>query len=126
MIGYSIPRRDETRVSFHPGDELIDCSSTTTLLAGVSVAARLLLLLFYFEDEFEFNRQPERETGNADDHSHRNFLWTKYIAEQVRDCVRHYRLVEKVSMSCHEDAESDNARDFIERAQMLFNRGETA
>src|SRR5271156_2230490 len=131
MIGYSIPSAEETRVVFHCGDELAACGCIAIVTSFQGKGQRpfglcLYLLLRNLKNEFEFNRAPEWQTGNADDHANRNLLWTKYISKQVRDGVRHYRLVEKVPMSCHEDCESDSACDLIERAQMLFNRGQTA
>ena len=55
-----------------------------------------------------------------------SFLDAKDISKQVRDSVRDPGLVEEVSGGRHEHAEPNNARDSIERAQMLFRRGEGA
>ena len=86
--------------------------SNTSDLVGRILPFRLLLC--DFEDDVEFDRHPERKTGNADNQPDRYFVRAEDIAKQIRDSVRDLRLVEEVSRSCYEYAEPDDASHSIE------------
>ena len=90
------------------------------------MAATCKLLLSDFKDDFEFYRHSEREARNPDQEPNGDFLDAKYISKEVRHGIPYPGLVKEVSMSCHEQAETDNACDSIERAQMLFGSSEGA
>jgi len=83
-------------------------------------------LLRDFEDNFELDRQAERKTGNADYQPNCHVIAAKDIAEQIRGSVGNPGLVKEVAGGCQEDSEANHARHTIERAQMLFGRGQGA
>jgi hypothetical protein len=56
----SIPKREDMRVSFQGGDELVDCCPKITLQNGVG----LPLLLRHLKDDVELYRHPERKAGH--------------------------------------------------------------
>jgi len=86
----------------------------------------LLRVCLDFEDDLEFDWHPEGKAGDANYHPHRCFLNAKDISKEVRDGVCNFGLVEEVSGSGYEYSEADDASHSIERAQMLFGRGENA
>src|ERR1700733_9175922 len=109
MIGYSIPRLEETRVLFHCGH--VDGSFITMLekrLAKTSWPCPLLLLRD-FEDDVEFYWHPERKAGNADHQPNRCFFDAKDISKQVRDCIRDPRLVVEVPVRRYKHSQPDDA-----------------
>src|SRR5271170_8243357 len=83
-------------------------------------------LLYDFEDDIEFDRHPERKTGDADYHPNRCLLDAEDISKQVRDSVRDPGLVEEVPEGRYEYSEADDASHSIEGAQMLFRRSENS
>lgn len=79
-----------------------------------------------FKDDFELNRHPERKTSNTDHQSNRHLLAAKNVSEEIGRPVRNSWLVKEISRSGYKHAESDDAHDSVERAQMFFCRGERA
>ena len=86
----------------------------------------LLCLFCDFKDDIKFYRHPQREAGNTDDQPNRCFLDPKDISKQIGDSIRDSGLVEEVPGSCYKHTEPDNASHSIERAKMLFRRGENS
>jgi len=80
------------------------------------ICSCFLWLIGDFKDNFEFDRQSQRKTGDAEDDPRRNFLKAEYVAEQVRYSVGDLGLIEEVAVSRDEDAESDDTANSIKRA----------
>src|SRR5579862_1862823 len=102
-------------------DQKDNAQDTSNCGSGHIYRLLLLSLLCNLEDEFDFYRHAKRKTGNADDDASGNFLGTKYIPEEVRYSVGNSGMVEEVSGGCDEDAESDDASDFVEGAKVRFD-----
>src|SRR5882762_3982681 len=78
----------------------------------------------HFENEFERDRDAEREAGDASDQAGGIFVFAKDVLEQVGGAVGDFRMLADIAGSGYGDAEADDADNMIERSEMLAGDSE--
>jgi hypothetical protein len=87
-------------------------------------ASALAPLGFNFEKDLQHDRYPEWKARNAENHPHRQLVFSKDITQQLRGSVSHLRLREEVPFGCDVRHQPDDPDHLIERAQVVSRGGE--
>src|SRR5580658_2193341 len=86
-------------------------------LASSSVLS--LLSRLHLKNQFQLDRNPERQAGDSVDQTSGVLIWAKNVFKEVRGSVRDLRMISNVSRSSHRHTKADNSLHSIERAEML-------
>jgi hypothetical protein len=78
----------------------------------------------HLENKFQFDRCAEGQAGNAIHQAARVLVFSEDALQQLRSAVSDFGLVAEISRSCDQNAEADDARHPVERAQMLARDSE--
>src|SRR5258707_756619 len=79
---------------------------------------------FNFEKNFHHDWYSKWKTRNTKNHSDRQFVFSKDIAQQLRGGVSYLRLRDEVAFGGQVCRQFYNPGHLIERAQMVSRRGE--
>jgi hypothetical protein len=80
--------------------------------------------LFDLNDHGDLDGGVEREGPCADSHTSMTTTVAKHFDEQIGTAVNHGRLLREMSGAIHEPFDADDAFYFVQRAQLLAQRGE--
>src|SRR5579864_1106661 len=86
--------------------------------------ALLFSLGLNLEEDLQHHWHPKWKAGNTKNHSDRQLVLSKDIAQQLGSSVSHLRQRQEVLLSCQVRGQLDNPGHLIEGAEMLSRDGE--